>query len=54
METGLIYALGRYFGHRCVSLSVVLANRANDQFSKYPVAAMESAIDSVLSCMLVG
>ena len=44
METAAIYALGKLLGHKCLSVSVALANRATKSFSKNPGAAIENMI----------
>lgn len=45
METAAIYALGNMLGHRCLSLSVVLANRIHGSF----VADVKSCLDSFIT-----
>lgn len=44
METSAIYGLGKLLGHQCVSLSTIVANRINKQFSKDGNAAVENMI----------
>lgn len=48
METAGIYGLGRLLGHHCLSLSAIVANRINKQFSKDGAAAVESLIKTTL------
>lgn len=44
METSAIYGLGNLLGHHCLSLSCIIANRANLTFSKDGDAAIENMI----------
>jgi uridine phosphorylase len=44
METSAIYGLGRLLGHQCLSLSTIVANRINKEFSKDPDAAVDNMI----------
>lgn len=48
METAGIYGLARILGHRAVSCSAILANRANNIFSKTPQQTTEKLIKLVL------
>jgi uridine phosphorylase len=48
METAGIYGLCKLFGHHCLSLSVIVANRIRKQFSKDAEAAVENLIGKVL------
>ena len=48
METAGIYGLSHLLGHKAISLSVILANRANGTFSKNPKAAVENLIQYTL------
>lgn len=48
METSALYGLGRLLGHRAVSLSVILANRALGTFSQNPGRAVERLIEHTL------
>ncbi len=48
METSAIYGLGRLLGHQCLSLSTIVANRINKQFSKDGDAAVENMIKKSL------
>lgn len=52
METAGIYGLATALGHRAVSLSALLANRADGTFSKQPGKTVERLIDRGLE--LVG
>lgn len=49
METGAIYGLGKLLGHKCLSLNVIIANRANGTFSQNPYKAVDSLIEYVLN-----
>jgi len=53
METAAMYGLSKLMGHRAVSLSVILANRAKGQFSQNPARSvrrlLETALDKILS-----
>jgi uridine phosphorylase len=48
METAGIYGLGKLLGHQCLSLSAIVANRVEKQFSKDPAKTMERLITIVL------
>jgi len=48
METSAIYGLGKLLGHRCVSLSVIVANRISKAFTKNSTAAIENLITKAL------
>ncbi|GGI77881.1 nucleoside phosphorylase [Legionella impletisoli] len=48
METAGILGLGRLFGHRCLSLSVVLANRMTGEFSEQVNEKVVGLIDKAL------
>lgn len=48
METAGIYGLSKLFGHHCLSLSVIVANRIRGEFSKDGNAAVEKLIRQVL------
>jgi uridine phosphorylase len=49
METAGIYALSKAFGHKAISVNVILANRIRFEFSKNPEKIMNQAIEHVLS-----
>jgi uridine phosphorylase len=51
METSGIYALGRLMNHRCCSLSVVVANRAEQKFSANAAASVNNLIATVLETL---
>jgi uridine phosphorylase len=40
--------MGELLGHRMLSVSAIVANRANDEFSKNPAATIDKAILMVL------
>jgi uridine phosphorylase len=44
METAAIYGMGKLLGHKCLSVSAALANRATKVFSKNPDLAIEKMI----------
>ena len=48
METSAIFGLGRVFGHRCLSINTIIANRHNKTFSKDAKAAVENMIKQSL------
>jgi len=48
METAAIYGLGRLLGHHCISLSAIVANRVQKEFSKDGNALMEKLIQHAL------
>ena len=48
METSAIYGLGRLLGHHCLSLSAIVANRIQKQFSKDSNALVENLIQKSL------
>lgn len=51
METAGILGMGQLLGHRCLSLSVVLANRINGVFISDVKLAVEELINSALQVM---
>ncbi len=52
METAALYALSRLLGHRAMSCSVLLANRASGAFSRTPQKAVDKLIRKVLEIIL--
>jgi uridine phosphorylase len=48
METAGIYGLGKILGHACLSLSAIVANRVERQFSSDGNAAVEALIKETL------
>jgi uridine phosphorylase len=48
METSGIYGLGRLLGHHCLSLSAIVANRVNKEFSKDGSLAVQGLITKTL------
>jgi uridine phosphorylase len=48
METAGIYGLGRLLGHSCLSLSVIVANRITQKFSRDSDVAMDRLIRTTL------
>ncbi len=51
METAGIYALSKMLGHEHLTLCVILANRANKEFSEDPSTAVNFLINSVLDTL---
>ncbi|MBL7807170.1 MAG: nucleoside phosphorylase [Saprospiraceae bacterium] len=49
METSAIYGLSQLLGHRAISLSAILANRALGQFSLNPGKTVQNLIEQTLS-----
>ena len=49
METSAIYGLGRLLGHQCLSLSAIVANRIQKEFSKDGNRAVENMIIKALA-----
>lgn len=48
METSAMYGLSSMLGHRALSLSTILANRALGQFSKNPATSVQKLIEFTL------
>ena len=48
METAAMYGLAKLMGHDCISLNVLLANRATGEFSKDPHAAVDALVKIAL------
>ena len=48
METAGIYGLGKLLGHQCLSLSAIVANRVEKQFSKDAGKTMERLITTTI------
>ena len=48
METAAIYGLSQMLGHRAISLSVILANRASGTFSSNPENGVRKLIETAL------
>ena len=53
METAGIYGLGKLLGHQCLSLSAIVANRVEKQFSANAGAIMEKLILTTLERLIV-
>jgi uridine phosphorylase len=51
METSAIYGMGKILGHRCLSLSAIVANRIAKEFSKDGTAAVEKLIIKTLEIL---
>ena len=49
METAGIYGMARLLGHRAISISAILANRADNTFSKQAKKTVEMLIEEVLN-----
>lgn len=52
METSGIYALGAHLGHRCLSVSAILAHRISNTFSADPQKIIESMITGALEILV--
>lgn len=52
METAAIYGLSKLLGHRAVSLSAILANRAMGTFSRQPEKTVQRLIEHVLESLV--
>jgi uridine phosphorylase len=48
METSAIYGIGKILGHQCLSLSAVVANRVQKDFSKDGAATVRKLIEKTL------
>ena len=48
METSAIFGLGKVFGHRCLSINTIIANRQDKTFSNAPKASVEKMITQSL------
>ncbi len=48
METSALYGFSKLMGHQCISLNVLLANRATGEFSKDPDKAVDVVIARTL------
>ncbi len=48
METAAIYGLAQLMGHRAISLSAILANRVEGQFSRNPARSVRNLIKTAL------
>ena len=51
METAGIYGLANLLGHRALSVSAILANRATGQFSTQPAATVDRLIDKAFEVL---
>ena len=54
METAAIYGLSQLMGHRAISLSVILANRALGHFSKNPGKGVRRLLEVALDKIAAG
>jgi uridine phosphorylase len=48
METSAIFGLGRVFGHQCLAVNTIVANRVNKTFSQDAKTSIEKMISSSL------
>jgi uridine phosphorylase len=48
METSAIYGFGKLFGHECISLNAILANRESATFTEYPIQVIDRLIKYTL------
>ena len=51
METSALYGMSRVLGHHCVSLSAIVANRIQKEFTKDGNAVVENLIQKTLSIL---
>ncbi len=51
METSAMYGMGKLLNHRCISLSVVIANRITKTFSKNAATVMDKLIITALEIL---
>ncbi|WP_336514372.1 nucleoside phosphorylase [Pollutibacter soli] len=51
METAAIYGLGKALGHRCLSISSIVANRITKKFSDNPSKSIENLIVKTLTIL---
>jgi uridine phosphorylase len=49
METSAIYGLGKIFGHRCLSINTIVANRQTKTFSNDSKKAVDNMIQKTLA-----
>lgn len=49
METAAIYGMSKFLGHNALSLSAIIANRANGTFSDNPAATIDKLIRRTLN-----
>ncbi len=54
METSAIYGLAELLGHRAISLSAILANRAEGQFSRNPAKSVRHLLELALERIAAG
>lgn len=54
METSAIYGLSKLLGHSACSMNCIIANRANQTFSKDPYKAVEELIQYTLNKLAAG
>lgn len=52
METAAIFGLGKLFGHRCMAVNTVVANRTTGEFSKDSGKAIENMIEKSLNLLV--
>lgn len=52
METAGIFGMARELGHRCMSISAILANRHHQTFSTKPQQTIDRMIDRVLQLII--
>jgi uridine phosphorylase len=48
METSAIFGLGRVFGHQCLAVNTIVANRVNKTFSQDAKTSIEKMISGSL------
>jgi uridine phosphorylase len=51
METSAIFGLGKIFGHRCLALNAIVANRISKTFTKDAATTIDRMIRKNLECI---
>jgi uridine phosphorylase len=51
METSAIFGLGNVFGHHCLAVNTIVANRVRKEFSKDGKKSVENLIQKSLECV---
>jgi uridine phosphorylase len=54
METAALYGLSNLLGHRAISLSAILANRAEGTFSRNPARSVRHLLETALESIAAG
>jgi uridine phosphorylase len=51
METSAIFGLGRIFGHHCLAINTIVANRVSKTFTKDGAKSVENMIQKSLEIL---